>query len=70
MCTCINKNQFQRIIVLAPNQQPTWFKMTFPTARIFDALFKERLNCPVYITSYMAMGYSSIWEIKSCEFFA
>lgn len=27
--------------------------------------FKERLNCPVYIISYMAMGYSSIWEIKS-----
>ena len=36
MCTCINKNQFQRIIVLAPNQQPIWFKMTFPTARILS----------------------------------
>ena len=36
MCTCINKNQFQRIIVLAPNKQPIWFKMTFPTARILS----------------------------------
>ena len=34
MRTCVNKQQYQLLVVLFPNQQPIWSYVTFPKARI------------------------------------
>ena len=34
MRTCVNKQQYQLLVVLFPNQQPIWSYVTFPIARI------------------------------------
>ena len=38
MRTCVNKQQYQFLVVLFPNQQPIWSYVTFPKVRISSTI--------------------------------